>query len=214
MQYNHKPKQKERSEISDKKIYKTSARHKYLCTNIVSQISLQGRMPSCLGTWTTSTSQQQTWPSSKDPGPSWKSMSLGSVFLFVLSEISFWNSSWVVLAKQFNAMKGISWRKYKSSGWCRLLHWYDDQPWGDQSRLPPGEIFGPHQDQDGHLWTWLNPNQWWNWNKVDLVDEHEWILIEKNLLQMPNIPVFELKANEDLNRCEQEMRRVLILGIF
>ena len=31
---------------------------------------------------------------------------------------------------------------------------------------------------------------------------------------MPNIPVFELKANEDLNRCEQEMRRVLILGKF
>ena len=42
----------------------------------------------------------------------------------------------------------------------------------------------------------------------------EWILIEKNPLQMPNIPVFELKANEDLNRCELEMRRVLILGIF
>ena len=31
---------------------------------------------------------------------------------------------------------------------------------------------------------------------------------------MPNIPVFELKANEDLNRCEHEMRRVLILGTF
>ena len=73
----HKPKLSLHQSVRQQRIQNFNRAHCPVSLRYLRCIDPQERMPSYLGTWTTSTSPRQMWPSLKAPGPYLRNMSPG-----------------------------------------------------------------------------------------------------------------------------------------